>query len=218
MAFVVAEALVKTPMLPLRMFGNPSFTGAQPAAFAISSTLFAVFIYMTLYLQNVRHRSPIEAGLVYLPGTMIMLFVSAGMSLIVLVTPTSSWALILPGEIVALIGTGMLSPALSEVVLREAGEGQSGLAAGVNDTFRQAGIAVGVAALGALIPARAALGTGSASSYVDGLHSALLVGAGYCVVAAVACVVLIKRHAAPSIDDELRRAGGREGWLDVVRD
>ncbi|HEY7045609.1 MAG TPA: MFS transporter [Jatrophihabitantaceae bacterium] len=239
-AFVVAEAIVKTPMLPLRMFRNPSFTGAQLAAFAISSTFFAVFIYMTLYLQNVRHLSPVEAGLVYLPGTMIMLFVSAGtanlhgrvsarslivgglllvaagMSLIVLVTPTSSWALILPGEIVALIGTGMFNPALSEVVLREAGVGQSGLAAGVNDTFRQAGIAVGVAALGALIPAKAALGTGSASSYVDGLHNALLVGAGFCVVAAVACVVLIKRRVASSIDDELDELVATDRQLDSV--
>ncbi|HEY3632415.1 MAG TPA: MFS transporter [Jatrophihabitantaceae bacterium] len=227
-AFVAAEALVTTPMVPLRMFRNSSFTGAQLGAFAISSTFFAVFIYMTLYLQNVLHLSPVGAGLVYLPGTMIMLFVSAGtanlhgrvsarslivgglllvgigMSLILLVTPTSSWVMMLPGEIVALIGTGMFNPALGEVVLREAGEGQSGLAAGVNDTFRQAGIAVGVAALGALIPAKAALGTGSASSYVNGLHHALLVGAVFCVVGAIACAVLIKRHqSAPGIDDEL---------------
>jgi hypothetical protein len=145
-----------------------------------------------------------------------LLLVAAGMSLIVQVTPTSSWALILPGEIVALIGTGMFNPALSEVVLREAGVGQSGLAAGVNDTFRQAGIAVGVAALGALIPAKAALGTGSASSYVDGLHNALLVGAGFCVVAAVACVVLIKRRVASSIDDELDELVATDRQLDSV--
>jgi len=238
--FVAAEALVKTPMLPLRMFRNSSFTGAQMAAFAISSTFFAVFIYMTLYLQNVRHMSPIGAGLVYLPGTMIMLFVSAGtanlhgrvsarslivgglllvaagMGLIILVTPTSSWALMLPGEIVALIGVGAFNPALSEVVLREAGDGQSGLAAGANDTFRQAGIAVGVAALGALIPAKAALGTGSASSYVDGLHKALLVGAGFCVVAAIACVVLIKQHHVPIIDDELDELVAAEQPLDAA--
>jgi len=226
--FVIAEANVSTPMLPLRMFRNTSFTGAQVGAFAISSTFFAVFIYMTLYLQNVLHLSPVGAGLVYLPGTMIMLFVSAGtanlhgrvsarslivgglvlvgvgMSLILLVTPTSSWVMMLPGEIVALIGVGVFNPALSEVVLREAGEGQSGLAAGANDTFRQAGIAVGVAALGALIPAKAALGTGSASSYVNGLHHALLVGAVLCVVGAIACAVLIKRHgAARESEDDL---------------
>ena len=237
-AFVVAEALVETPMLPLRMFTNSSFTGAQVAAFAISSTFFAVFIYMTLYLQNVLHLSPIGAGLVYLPGTMLMLFVSGatagmhgrisarslvvgglllvaiGMGLILLVTPTSSWLMMLPGELVALFGTGMFNPALSEVVLREAADGQTGLAAGVNDTFRQAGIAVGVAALGALIPAKAALGHGSPASYVNGLHHALLVGAAACVVAAVACALLI-HHRRPehspevAIDAEPAMAGAR---------
>ena len=55
-------------MLPLELFRNPSFTGAQIAAFAISASFFAVFLYTTLYLQQVLGLSPIEAGLVYLPG------------------------------------------------------------------------------------------------------------------------------------------------------
>jgi hypothetical protein len=55
---------------------------------------------------------------------------------------------------IAMIGTG--NPAVSNVALGSAPADQSGLAAGVNDTFRQAGIAVGVAALGALVPAEAA--------------------------------------------------------------
>ena len=56
------------PMLPLRLFRNPSFTGAQIAAFGISASFFAIFLYMTLYLQQVLGLSAIEAGLVYLPG------------------------------------------------------------------------------------------------------------------------------------------------------
>jgi hypothetical protein len=76
---------------------------------------------------------------------------------------------------------------------------QSGLAAGVNDMFRQAGIAVGVAALGALIPAGAAFGDGSPQSYVDGFHDALWVGAMLALAAAVATAVLIRgpRAAIP---------------------
>jgi hypothetical protein len=64
-------------------------------------------------------------------------------------------------------------------------EADSGLAAGVNDTFRQASIAVGIAALGALIPAGAALGHGDPVSFVNGLHHALLAGAGLAAVGAV---------------------------------
>jgi hypothetical protein len=73
-----------------------------------------------------------------------------------------------------------------------------GLAAGINDAFRQGGIAVGVAAFGALVPASAALGHGSPGSYVSGLHHALLVGAALAGVGGIATSRLIpaRRNAS----------------------
>ncbi len=75
----------------------------------------------------------------------------------------------------------------------------SGLAAGAYDTFRQAGMAVGIAALGALIPAHAALGHGDPQAFVDGVRSALTVGAGLAAAGAVATAVLLRgrREGAP---------------------
>ena len=67
-AFVVIEARSREPMLPLRLFRERPFAGAQVAVFAISASFFAVFFYVTLYLQTVLGMSPIETGLVYLPG------------------------------------------------------------------------------------------------------------------------------------------------------
>jgi hypothetical protein len=96
---------------------------------------------------------------------------------------------------VSMIGTGMFNPAVSNIALSSVPAEQSGLAAGVNDTFRQAGIAVGVAGLGALVPAGAAFGEGSAQSYVDGLNEALLAGGALAAVGAVAAFVLIGRRA-----------------------
>jgi predicted MFS family arabinose efflux permease len=93
-----------------------------------------------------------------------------------------------------MVGTGILNPIVSQVALSSVPPEQSGLAAGVNDTFRQAGIAVGVAALGALVPAAAAFGDGSPQAYVDGLHDALWVGAGLSVSAAAATAALIRGH------------------------
>jgi hypothetical protein len=107
----------------------------------------------------------------------------------------------LPGLLVASVGTGLFNPALTNVALGSVPVEQSGLAAGANDTFRQAGIAVGVAALGALIPAEAAFGDGSPQSYVDGLHNALLVGSGVAAVGAIAAFLLISKRfgaAAPA--------------------
>jgi predicted MFS family arabinose efflux permease len=136
-AFVAVQLGVSQPMLPLSFFRDRAFTAAQLAAFAISASFFAVFLYTTLYLQQVLGLSAIEAGLAYLPGTMVMLVVSGatssvgarvparvmvsgglmlvavGMVLFTLAGTNSSWTIILPGELVALIGTGLFNPALS---------------------------------------------------------------------------------------------------------
>jgi EmrB/QacA subfamily drug resistance transporter len=218
--FLAVERRSTHPMLPLRLFRIPSFTGAQIAAFGISGSFFAVFLYMTLYLQQILGMSAIEAGLAYLPATVVIFIVSgatsqlgervsprvmvsaglalvsAGMALMTLAQADSSWTVLLPGMLVAAVGTGLFNPAVIAVALGSVPVEQSGLAAGVNDTFRQAGIAVGVAALGALVPAGSALGGGSPAKYVDGLQNALFAGAGLAAVAAVAAAVLIGRESA----------------------
>ena len=214
-AFVAIQRRVKFPMLPLSLFRRPDFTGAQVAAFAISASFFALFLYTTLYLQNILGLSAIEAGLVYMPGTLVMFVVSGmsaqvaskvapgvmiagGLGLVAIglfmfldVGVDSSWLALEPGFLVASIGTGVFNPAVSQVALGSAPQHMSGLAAGVNDTFRQAGIAVGVAAFGAMVPATGALGGGDAQAYVDGLHTALIVGAALAGVGAIASARLL---------------------------
>ena len=211
-AFVAIERRVKAPMLPLELFKRRDFSAAQAAAFAISGSFFALFLYTTLYLQNILGLSALEAGLVYLPGTMIIFvvsgvsatvaskvapgvmiggglaLVSAGLVLSLAVEADSSWTALLPGLLVASVGTGLFNPAVSAVALGSAPQHMSGLAAGVNDTFRQAGIAVGVAAYGAMVPG---LGTGSPEAFVDGVHTALIVGAVLAAVGAVASARLL---------------------------
>ena len=220
-AFVRYElSAVREPMLPMRMFKNGEFTGAQVAAFAISSSFFAIFLYITLYLQQVLGLSAIEAGLVYLPGTLVnfavagassqlvekisprtmigvgLVLIAVGMTQMALVIEAdSSWTVALPGSILAMIGTGMFNPAVTAVALGSVPVAQSGLAAGTNDTFRQAGIALGVAFLGALVPAEHAFG-GDPSQYVSGLQDALYLSAAICVVGAIAAVALIRGQFA----------------------
>src|SRR4051795_4288386 len=226
--FVVVESRVKEPMLPLKLFRNPSFTGAQIAAAGISATFFAVFLYTTLYLQQVLGMSPIEAGLAYLPATVVIFFVSGatanlgekvsprlmiggglflvaiGMGLMTLAGAESSWTATLPGLLVAGVGTGLFNPALTAVALGSAPIEQSGLAAGTNDTFRQAGIAIGVAALGVLVPSGAAFDPTRHVEYVDGLHDALWAGAGVAALGAVAAGMLIRSAVkAPRVMGEL---------------
>jgi hypothetical protein len=117
----------------------------------------------------------------------------------------SSWTTLLPGMLIGMTGVGLFNPAVIAVALDGIPPEQSGLAAGVNDTARQAGISVGVAALGALIPAGSALG-GSPAEYVDGLHNALLAGAGLAAVGGVAAAMLIgvrRSRSASGVHAEL---------------
>ena len=207
-AFVIIEERSREPMLPLRLMGQRRFAGAQIAVFAIAASFFAVFLYLTLYLQTVLGMSPIQTGLVYLPGTFLVFvvsgmtaqlganaspakiasiglaLVSAGLALMLFAGVDSSWTVLLPGLLVTSIGTGLFNPTGSELALNALPPEQSGLAAGANDTFRQTGVAVGIAALGTLVPADAALG-GDLQSYVDGLHHALIASA---VVAAAGTI------------------------------
>jgi EmrB/QacA subfamily drug resistance transporter len=213
-AFVVVEERSREPMLPLRLLSQRRFAGPQVAVFAIAASFFAVFLYLTLYLQTVLGMSPIQTGLVYLPGTFLVFVVSgmtarigakyspakiaslglvlvaAGLAGMLIIGVNSAWTALLPGLLVTSLGTGLFNPTGSALALNALPSEQSGLAAGANDTFRQAGVAVGIAALGTLVPAGAALG-GNPQAYVDGLHHALIVSAALAIAGAVTTAWLL---------------------------
>jgi EmrB/QacA subfamily drug resistance transporter len=179
-AFVAIELRVRDPMLPLGLFGRPAFTGVQIAAFAVSSSLFALFLYLTLYMQSYLALSPFDAGLRYLPTT-VASFVAApvagilltrvparlmlgvglggvglGLLLMTGVGADAEWTTLLPGFLVAGIGVGLLNPVVADVAVSVVPKEQSGMAAGINDTFRQVGVAVGIAVWGAVFIGRGA--------------------------------------------------------------
>jgi EmrB/QacA subfamily drug resistance transporter len=173
-AFAVIEQRVSEPMLPLSLFRRRAFTGVQLAAFAVSGSMFALFLYLTLYLQSYLGYSPIDAGLRYLPITLASFIVAplAGMALAKVqarwlmsaglaltgvglllmggLGVDSEWTALLLGFIVSGIGVGLLNPVIADVALSVVPKERSGMAAGINDTFRQVGIAVGIAAWGAI--------------------------------------------------------------------
>ncbi|MGI9557911.1 MAG: MFS transporter [Solirubrobacterales bacterium] len=188
-AFVVAELRVREPMLPLHLFKNRSFTGVQIAAFGVSSTLFALFLYLTFYLQNFLGFSPLEAGLRYLPITITSFFAAilggaligrvparvlmgvalggVGLSLILMngVGLDSEWTTLLAGFIVGGVAVGLLNPVVADTAVSVVPTRVSGMAAGINDTFRQVGVAVGIAAWGAVF---IGVGKGEVASQVAG--------------------------------------------------
>jgi EmrB/QacA subfamily drug resistance transporter len=179
-AFVAIERRVREPMLPLGLFKRPSFTGVQLAAFAISGSAFALFLYITLYLQNYLGYSPLEAGVRYLPITLAAFALSpiagallsriparvmmstalaaAGVGLLLMsgIGAGDEWTTLLGGFLVLGAGTGLLNPVIADVAVSVVPKEKSGMAAGINDTFRQVGVAVGIAVWGAVFVGRGA--------------------------------------------------------------
>ncbi len=173
-AFVIAELAQDEPMFDLALFRKPTFSGASLAAFAVSSTMFAMFLYLTLYIQTLLGYSPLQTGLRFLPFTVISFVAAAGsgnlsskipvrfllgaglgmtgLGLLLMhgLGPGSGWTALLPGFIVAGAGVGLVNPALASSAIGVVPPQRSGMASGINNTFRQVGIATGIAGLGAL--------------------------------------------------------------------
>ena len=173
-AFLVIESRVAAPMFELSLFRKPAFVGADVAAFALSASMFAMFLYLTLYVQNVLGYSPLEAGLRFLPVTLTsfvvapisgrlsarvparlllgtgLALVGLGLALMTALDPTSDWTVLLPGFVLAGAGVGLVNPALASTAIGVVEPRRSGMASGINSTFRQVGIATGIAAWGAI--------------------------------------------------------------------
>ncbi len=105
-AFVAIELRRENAMLDLSLFRNPSFTGVSIVAFCLSAGMFAMFLYLTLYMQDVLELSPLDAGLRFLPLTLLSF----------LVAPLSAR---LSNRIPfrALMGTGMILTGLGLVLM-----------------------------------------------------------------------------------------------------
>jgi EmrB/QacA subfamily drug resistance transporter len=188
--FLIAELRQERPMLDLSLFRKPAFTGASIVALAISSSMFSMFLYLTLYVQDVLGYGPLQAGLRFLPITLLsffvapisgklsvtvpirlllgcgMLLVSAGLLSMTAIDASSGWTTLIPGFLLAGAGIGMVNPPLASTAVGVVHHSRSGMASGINNTFRQVGIATGVAGLGAVfqhqivVKTSAALGSG----------------------------------------------------------
>jgi EmrB/QacA subfamily drug resistance transporter len=173
-AFVIGEVRQERPMFDLSLLRRPAFTGAALVGFTLSAANFSLYLYLTLYIQNVLGYGPLQAGLRFLPMTVVMFFVSplsgrltvripvrlilsfgmllCAVSLVLMagLHANSTWTHLLPGFVIGGIGIGVVTPALASTAVSVAPPSRAGMASGINSTFRQVGIATGVAALGAI--------------------------------------------------------------------
>jgi EmrB/QacA subfamily drug resistance transporter len=194
-AFVAAELAQSTPMLDFSLLRLPTFSGGLVAAFAINGSLFSLITYLILYLQNVLRLSAVQTGVRFLVLTGAIFvtaflagrltnrvaikwliapgFLAVGVGILLMrgITVADSWTHLVPGLIVAGIGTGFINVPLASTAVGVVEPSRSGMASGINNTLRQVGTATGIAALGSIFASKIR-GTITAQLAGTPLHSA----------------------------------------------
>lgn len=172
--FGIAEWRGSDPMLDLSLFRRPAMVGISIATFSIAASIFAMFLYLTLYIQDDLGYTPFQAGLRFLPISVLsffvaptagrlldkvharylmsfgLLLVAVGCLLMARTHSDSTWTVLIPGLLVSGIGIGTANPVIASSSVSVVPHERSGMASGSSNTFRQVGIATGIAGLGAV--------------------------------------------------------------------
>lgn len=221
-AFVMLEAKIPNPLVPLRFFQNRTRVTANLVTLFFSSVFFTMFFLLTLYFQQVHHFSALRTGMAYLPfglaigaaigmstvllpkfGIKTMLTIgfvlySAGIAWLSGITIHSSYvSRPLPGLVLMALGSGLCFACFQNAAVHEVSRQDAGLASGVQSAVQQVGGAVGLAVL-ATIALRHATGeikrqVNPAVAYIDGLGLTFKIGAVVMLFGAVLVTVLFER-------------------------
>jgi EmrB/QacA subfamily drug resistance transporter len=192
-AFVLVESRLAHPMFDLRLFRLPTFSGGLVAAFGISASIFSVLLYLVLYLQDILGYSALGTGVrltVISGGILItatisgrlssripvrlligpgLILVGVGLLLMRGLDAASSWTHLIPGMIVSGLAVGVVNPPLASTAVGVVEPQRAGMASGINSTFRQIGIATGIALLGSLFAAKVTSLVKSGAAAIPGL-------------------------------------------------
>jgi EmrB/QacA subfamily drug resistance transporter len=243
-AFVISQLLQEHPMFDLGLLRKPTFTGGLVAAFGLSASMFSLLTYLVIYVQNVLGYSAVATGVRFLYLSVASFFAAAiagrlservpvkwligpgflvlgtGLLLINGIQTDSSWTHLIAGMIVSGVGIGMINPPLASTAVGVVPVARAGMASGVNSTFRQVGIATGIAALGSIFSqqigdaVRPELASRVPPQALDGLTAAL--SGGQVQPAARAAQAAAARNGGPAAGQQAFDLIQRVGTSAVV--
>jgi EmrB/QacA subfamily drug resistance transporter len=225
-AFVVRQARVANPLMPLRLFRSRNVAGANLVQALLVIGMFGMFFLGALYMQRILGYGALQVGLAYLPTTVVMgamsfrftgqlnlrygpqatlvpamVFVVVALLLLARTPVDATYAIdLLPAMILFGLGAGLGFPSLMTLAMSGATPSDSGLASGLVNTSVQVGGAVGLAVLATFATERTdallADGESAATALNSGYHLAYLIGAGL-VLVAIAIAVTVLRVRLP---------------------
>ena len=225
-AFWVIEHRVGSPVVDFGLFRNRPYLGASAAAFAVVGSYWAVIFFQPQYLQEVLDRGPVAAGLLILPVTAPMVFISplcgglirrfgprwlmtagmicgaVGLALLTRIDADSSYADLLPGYLLFGISLGLVYAPMSTAAMLAMPRDKAGIAAGVLAMVRVAAGSVALAVTGAVFQSvqsnQLEQHPGEAGpAFATALADSTWVLAGLVAAGAVATWALVRRNGAP---------------------
>jgi EmrB/QacA subfamily drug resistance transporter len=234
---LVEGRIAKAPLMPLGIFRMPLLRSANIVILLLYSAIFAMWFFVSLYMQQDLHHDAIETGLGFVPMTLSvataatlaprlvrrfgarvvltagMLSAAAGLALLTGVRPDGTYlAQVLPGGVLSAFGLGLSLVPATIVAVQGVPASQSGLASGLLNTSRLVGGALGLAALTTIAAthanARLASGAPAALAQTDGYQLAFAIGAAVCLLGAVASAVLLRGRESSTVPAEVAEAQG----------
>jgi predicted MFS family arabinose efflux permease len=225
-AFFFIERRAPRPLVPLGIFRSRTLTAANLVVFMLGCSVFAMWYFVSLYLQQVLGYTPIEAGLAFLPmtGAIIvastfaarlavrlgpgpilavgMTLLGTGMLLFTGISPNGSYVSdVLFAGVVTTTGLGLSFVPVTIAAVAGVARSEAGLASGLVNTSRQVGGSLGLAALATIATQRtsdlAGAGPVDASALTAGFQRAFVVGAGFAYVGALIALVALVRVRHP---------------------
>ena len=223
-AFVAIELRVKVPMVEFHFFSDRNFLGAVVVALIISFAMLGVFFFLALYMQDILRYSPLEAGVRFLPSTLMivalapvagrmadrfgprwlivagLLIITASLYSFTRIAVDSAYLDLLPGFMLLGIGIAMTMSPMTSAAMNAVAVEKAGIASGVLSMFRMVGGSLGVAVTGAIF--QASVGTANFAQatpqdFVDALSQAMAVSAVVALAGAAFAAVAIRAKRKP---------------------
>jgi EmrB/QacA subfamily drug resistance transporter len=218
-AFILLERHQRAPMLDLGLFRSRTFAGANIVLMLVALAMFGVFFFVSLYMQNVLHYSPIQAGATFLPMTLLIMIIApiagrlsdrigsralltGGMTIVAAqllyfsrLSVHESFFTLLPGMLLGGVGMSCVMAPASAAGLRGVPAHSAGVGAAVLNSSRQLGGSIGIALMGAIMAHE--IGASQApQAFVHGLSRALEVSAAIAIAGALLAFVLVRPQGA----------------------